>query len=103
MESISLQSHIKYIIQNPLDVLLGVGDYDKGVMPSLIGVPQDYINMIYAFHHVLGYCVTFRSKQDKKSNNNCNNGDKYKYFTNKNKIISLRTRMSSKYQNTLVG
>ena len=87
----SIQSDIKYVIKNPLVVLLGIGDYDDGIMPSLTGITQDYLNMIHTFHVVFGYSITFENKfkanNDKNSNNN---NDKYSYYSKKNKIKSLR-------------
>ena len=91
----SFKSDIKYTIKNPLIVLLGIGDYDEGVMPSLTGVPQDYMNMIFTFHHTFGYAVTFEIKEDssndKKDENSKNSkNSKYKYYTSTNKVESLR-------------
>ena len=54
---------IKYTISNPLIVIFGIGDYDKNIMPSLIGVPQDYINCISTFLQ-MGYCTLYQTKSN---------------------------------------
>ena len=67
----------KYSIKHPLVIIFGIGDYDNDVMPSLIGVSQDYINCIATFLK-LGYCIFYQNTQnsieyiDRYNNNNTN-------------------------------
>ena len=62
---------ITYFIKNALIIILGIGDYDNDIMPSLIGVSQDYINCISTFLK-MGYCVLYQNKE-----NNIEYVDKY--------------------------
>ena len=55
-----------YYIRDPLVIVMCIGDYDKGVMPSLIGVTQDYLNSIYSFYHLFGYSVVYQNKHTNK-------------------------------------
>ena len=61
-----LQRNKIYYISNPLVIIVGIGNYDSGVMPSLIGVNQDYANIIFTFYHKFGYSVLYKNK-----NNEC--------------------------------
>ena len=54
---------ITYFIKNALVIVFGIGDYDRNIMPSLIGVPQDYINCISTFL-TMGYCVLYQNKNN---------------------------------------
>ena len=54
---------ITYWVKNALVGVFGIGDYDKNIMPSLIGVSQDYINCISTFTK-MGYCVLYQNKQN---------------------------------------
>ena len=62
--------------------MVGIGDYDTGVMPPLIGANQDYINIIYTFYHILGYSILYKNKNNqieyikKKNCNNINTNSK---------------------------
>ena len=60
----NIAKNLKYCISNPLVIMLGIGDYDKNIMPSLIGVSQDYINCISTFSK-LGYCLFYQTKDNK--------------------------------------
>ena len=52
-----------YYIENPLIIILGIGDYDGDAISPLIGVSQDYINCMSAFL-MTGYCVLYQDKQN---------------------------------------
>ena len=52
-----------YYISRPLVIMAGIGDYDQE-SKKLIGVNQDYINMIYTFYHIFGYSIFYRNKDD---------------------------------------
>ena len=54
-----MRSDIEYCIKNPLVVMMGIGDYDNDVMPPLVGVTRDYLNMIYLFYCQFGYSFAF--------------------------------------------
>ena len=62
-----------FVLDNPLIVILGIGEYDKDVFPTLIGVRKDYINIIYGLAQHQRYdCMYFNGDNelvvlDKKS------------------------------------
>ena len=56
---------VTYCVKNALIIILGIGDYDKDIMPCLIGVQQDYINCISTFLK-MGYCVMYQNKNNNK-------------------------------------
>ena len=58
----SMKCHVNYYISNPLVIMLGIGDYDSDVMPPLLGVKKDYLNMIYLFYYLFGYSFVFQNK-----------------------------------------
>ena len=67
-------------IQNPLVVIIGIGDF-KGEYRPLIGVPQDYKNVIFSLNYTRGYHVV--------------------YYNPKNELIHLKNRANkSKYYQT---
>ena len=65
-----------YQIQNPLVIVLGIGDYDG--MP-LIGMKTDYKNMIHVFNQMFGYTMFYRIKKKTQAKN-----DKTKLQSNSN-------------------
>ena len=67
-----------YTIANPLVVILGIGEYEKGSYENLIGVKMDYRNMIYLWNHYFKYCIMYQTtdgniKYYDKNNYNCMN------------------------------
>ena len=55
----------KYTIENPLIVILGIGEYDTNVMASLIGVSKDYFNIIYCFNQCHKFDCIYYTKHNK--------------------------------------
>ena len=62
----SIRDDITYYIENPLVIMLGIGEYDSNVLPPLLGVKKDYTSMIYIFHVCFGYSFVFENKLTKK-------------------------------------
>ena len=79
----------KYEIRKCLVVILGIGDY-KGNMNDLIGVEQDYKNIIYTFYEKFGYSVAFRD--DRNNLQYCNKKPKYKLNQKKFKPKSINAK-----------
>ena len=53
-----------YYMSRALVIIAGIGEYDSDVEQPLIGVNQDYINIIYAFYHRLGYSILYKNKSN---------------------------------------
>ena len=81
----SYKSKIPYRVANALIIILGIGEYDANVMPSLEGINTDYINLIYTFNHVLKYSVLF-----------LNNLNEIQYY--KNKKIHLTPAIKNSFK-----
>ena len=54
---------------NPLVVILGIGEYDG--MPNLIGVNQDYKNIILIFNKLFGYDILYKLSNDEYNKDKC--------------------------------
>ena len=89
-----------YSMNDPLIVIMGIGEYENNVMPSLNGVKMDYENIINTFVNHWKYKVFYQL-----SNNNCiysndineiNNNNNYKLHWNDNEI-DLFIEESRKY------
>ena len=50
-------------VKNPLVVILGIGDYDSDVFPSLEGIIQDYRNIKRCFNTFRGYSIVYQTAQ----------------------------------------
>ena len=60
----SWQSIKCYTICNPLVVMVGIGEYHDELQ-NLIGVIQDYKNMIYTFNNMYNYSFYYQTKDNK--------------------------------------
>ena len=47
-----------------LVAMIGIGNYDKNVMPKLIGVSRDYCNMKYTFNFKRGYHIIYNNSNN---------------------------------------
>ena len=68
-----------FIVNNPLIVMLGIGEYDTG-LPNLSGVSKDYYNIIHTFVDVWNYHIFYKLSDNScvYSNNIIEMSDKYK-------------------------
>ena len=85
------EQEIKYI-EDPLIIVIGYGDYDSDIMPSLIGVKTDYKRVINAFYNTFGYSILY--KCENKETKECETV----YLTNDEKSKSKFTKKFTNYK-----
>ena len=53
---------LRYKIEDPLIVMLGIGEYDHE--HNLIGMANDYFSVIYTFHKEFEYSIFYQNKKN---------------------------------------
>ena len=87
------EQQIKYI-SDPLVIMIGCGNYDNDVMPSLIGVTTDYKRVINAFHNTFGYSVLYKTENDETKESDT----LYLTKTNENNNNTLKSPRNCSYK-----
>ena len=84
-------------LKDPLIVTVGIGEYDSGVYPNLVGIKRDYLNIKYSLNFKRGYSMVYMTKNNKIKNEKLRitkNGqlkDNFKIRWTKKEIVQFNT------------